>query len=222
MIKNKDYFKKIDSEEKAYWLGFLYADGCVYIRNKTYRVILELSQKDIEQILKFKNAIGCDNKIYTSEKYAKLDIGCKEIVQDLINLGCIPNKSLKLTFPTEQQVPKYLINHFIRGYFDGDGCISYSTGERKRPELKKQRSEGYTYKQYTFKLVGTKEFLEGVVDALNLPKNKLLQNNNKNNYDLKYGGKPRVTNILNLLYENSNIYLKRKRDIFENIILNKM
>ena len=42
---------------------------------------------------------------------------------DLIKQGCVPNKSLILTFPNKYQVPKNLINHFIRGYFDGDGSI---------------------------------------------------------------------------------------------------
>ena len=119
-------FETIDTEEKAYWLGFLYADGSVGSTDN--RIELGLAEKDLKQIEKFKNFIGIPNKISyratsKSYRYTFKSIPCKT---DLIKQGCVPKKSLILKFPTKEQVPQDLIKHFIRGFFDGDGCISIS------------------------------------------------------------------------------------------------
>ena len=117
-------FEIIDTEEKAYWLGFLYADGSVSSTDN--RIELGLAEKDLNHIEKFKEFIGIPNKISyrpqtKSYRYSFKSIPCKE---DLIKHGCVPKKSLILKFPTEEQVPEHLIRHFIRGYFDGDGWFS--------------------------------------------------------------------------------------------------
>ena len=122
-------FEKIDTEEKAYWLGFLYADGNVYYNEKrvSYRIELGLAEKDLNHLEKFKKFLNCTNEIKYRQniKAYRIMIGSKKMCNDLIKLGCVPNKSLILTFPTEDQVPLELQRHFIRGYFDGDGCITY-------------------------------------------------------------------------------------------------
>lgn len=98
---NRYIFKSIDNEFKAYWLGFLYADGSV--GSTDYRVELTLAEKDYNHLVKFKDFIGLDNKISYRPKtkayrYCFKDKIFKSI---LIDKGCVPNKSLILTFPTE-------------------------------------------------------------------------------------------------------------------------
>ena len=147
---DESFFEKIDTEEKAYWLGFIYADGCI-VKNhskdkqgkqlRKYSLNIELAEKDKEHLIKFAKTICLnfeESMLYSRERkiyYDHLDeertyemcafqVTSKKIVEDLIKLGCIPNKSLTLEFPKEEQVPKYLWMSFIRGYFDGDGWIN--------------------------------------------------------------------------------------------------
>lgn len=98
---NKFIFDKIDNEEKAYWLGFLYADGSVGSTDN--RVELGLAEKDYNHLVKFKNFIGLDNNISyrpqtKSYRYSFKNKIFKEI---LIKQGCVPKKSLILDFPSE-------------------------------------------------------------------------------------------------------------------------
>lgn len=130
---DRDFFKKIDTEEKAYWLGFLYADGCIAENS----VNLLLHQKDIDILEKFKKSIKFtgpieirNDKINYGDKYgikishtAKVRISSSELRSDLIKLGCIPRKTFILKFPDKNILPDKLVCHFIRGYFDGDGSV---------------------------------------------------------------------------------------------------
>ena len=154
---NTNYFNKIDSEEKAYWLGFLYADGCI-----THgECKLELSAIDKLHLEKFKQALNCNDKElrYRKEKNSYiLYFNSVALVQDLIRLGCMPRKTFLLTFPTYEQVPKTLIHHFMRGYFDGDGCICM---RRKKTNVNLFTVIGCrrfieSYKQILFENIGKK------------------------------------------------------------------
>lgn len=119
---NEDYFEEIDTKDKAYFLGFLYADGNIYLKRN--RVQITLQNKDAYILLELGKRINYTGKLYIDRvKYSKLILDSKKMSQDLINKGCIPNKSLILKFPTEGQVPKELQRHFLRGFFDGDGGI---------------------------------------------------------------------------------------------------
>ena len=196
---NENYFEIIDNEHKAYWLGFLYADGCV---NETRsRIELSLKEEDYYHLQKFKEDLESEHKIGLKTKTIgdktyksyRLSINRKKMKEDLINLGCIPNKTLKLKFPTERQVPKHLINHFIRGYIDGDGCITNST-----------------YSIMSLEILGTEEFLNGIRKHFDLPNDKYLYDFNHSQIKrLMLTGK-NAYNILNKIYENSDIFLIRK------------
>ena len=142
-------FEKIDTEEKAYWLGFLYADGSV--GSKEDKIELGLAEKDLKHIEKFKTFMNINNKISYREKTKsyRMSFRSAQCKQDLINKGCVPKKSLILNFPNENQVPKYLIRHFIRGYFDGDGCFS-----RQLHNIIVSPTVGF---------IGTKDFLEKIL-----------------------------------------------------------
>lgn len=134
---NSDFFQDIDTEEKAYWLGFLYADGCInrmYRNEKLKAMDLELGlcREDETHIEKFLNSlesnveikhktIKLNGRIYEA---SRVQICSTKMCRDLIDKGCTPTKSLTLEFPNTETVPQDLIRHFVRGYFDGDGCVS--------------------------------------------------------------------------------------------------
>lgn len=117
-----DYFKIIDTKEKAYWLGFLFADGNVF-KNK---VSITASLKDEEWMKKYINIIGANpNKNYkflqksSGRIYYIISIHSKELSSDLKNLGCLPRKSKIIRFPKLDNLE--LDKAFLMGYFDGDG-----------------------------------------------------------------------------------------------------
>lgn len=114
-----DYFKNINTKDKAYWLGFISADGHV----SDDGVIIALSIRDEEHLKKFLLSVGSNAplKYCDKTKSVKASIYSKDMVKDLRDLGFFRNKSETQTFPN---IPKNLYSHFIRGIFDGDGSLS--------------------------------------------------------------------------------------------------
>lgn len=127
---DESFFETINTQEKAYTLGFLYADGNV--RDNCFRWNIQKGDKDIlEKIAKaiqYTGPIPIRYKSGNRQPQASLYIGRKKMAKDLCNLGCVPTKSLILRFPTENMVPKNLLSHFMRGYFDGDGHLDSNVG----------------------------------------------------------------------------------------------
>lgn len=212
---NENFFENIDSEEKAYWLGFMYADG--FIQNKRkhsgYKVGITLSVVDKDHLEKFKKSIDSNCKINTYEQnsgfggdYSRLLISSNKMAEDLIKNGCLLNKTEKIVFPNENILPKELLRHFIRGYIDGDGSVNYSylinskNGLRDKFESK-------------IGVVGTKEFLEGLLEAIELSHLKIGKRHKDrevNNYQVNIGGNVKVDKMLDWIYKDSTIYLDRK------------
>ena len=203
-------FEKIDTEEKAYWLGFLYADGSV--GSKEDKIELGLAEKDLKHIEKFKTFMNINNKISYREKTKSYRISFRsaQCKQDLINKGCVPKKSLILNFPNENQVPKYLIRHFIRGYFDGDGWFTN------------------TEKCFQVGIIGTENFINGFLDSIeNIDKKNKIFDVHREDGAKRYvfGAYNDVLNFLNWIYKDSNIYLDRKYKKFieiENAVSSQM
>lgn len=199
-----NYFEKIDNEEKAYWLGFLYADGNVGSRED--KVELSLAEKDIHHIEKFKICLNISNKIcYRSKtKSYRISFRSQKCKQDLINNGCIPKKSLLLKFPSEQQVPKKLLKHFIRGYFDGDGWFSN------------------TEKTFQVGIIGTEDFLRGIINNFNFKNNNQIFDVHRKDGAKRFmfSNIEDVSNFLNWIYSDANIYLGRKYQIYLDFIQN--
>lgn len=209
---NINKFEKIDTEEKAYWLGFLYADG--YVEAKSYSIELCLQENDYDHILKFVNFLELD-KTCIKEKNTKLHgkyfksyrvaVRSKKMYSDLVNLGCIPNKSLVLTYP-KNLIPKRLEKHFIRGYFDGDGCISIS-----------HRKDGTLGAK--FSIQGTEDVLSNinsflVTNGKDINSKAPKKDKRSNVFCIAYGGPFQVERIYKTLYKNSTISLERKKDKF--------
>jgi hypothetical protein len=185
------YFDIIDDEHKAYWLGFLYADG--YNNEKFFQVELTLKKDDIEILEKLKEDLNCSYEISYKESVNanRLTIYSKQISETLKSKGCFQAKSLKLIFPNEDQVPEHLIHHFMRGYFDGDGCIS---GDH-------------------FSVIGTVSFLDSFSSKLNLTKVKYISEGQAFRY-AKHG-RNNLKKIYDYLYKDATIFLERKKYRFD-------
>ncbi len=138
---NNQYFDTINTEEKAYFLGFLFADGCNDEKNN--RVCLSLAEQDKDILNKLKESIEFSGNIIiipklkpTHQNRSFIRFNGPKISRALAMLGCTSRKSFTAQFPTKF-IPKDMLNHFVRGYFDGDGSISIiktKTGYR-RPSM---------------------------------------------------------------------------------------
>ncbi|MCX7748409.1 MAG: hypothetical protein N2645_16215 [Clostridia bacterium] len=133
---NRDYFKEVNTEEKMYWLGFLFADGCIVENKKNGKakgMVLELAvaNEDKEHLYKFCDAVKAD---YSTIKKKIVKLNGKEFVcqritlcstdmcKDLIMHGMTPRKSFSVCIPDDVMNSPFL-KDFLRGYFDGNGHI---------------------------------------------------------------------------------------------------
>ena len=194
---NESIFQTIDTEEKAYWLGFLYADGSV-TNGDRYVLELSLQQKDKKHLEKFQvflntDALIKDKQIHLNDKTylaCVIQINNKSIVTDLITLGCTPKKSLTIMFPSDNIVPNKLQHHFIRGYIDGDGSITNK------------------YRSCMIEILGTEEFLTRFIQKWGLPIRTFRKHGKAYGYIINK--KEYTIPFLRKVYGNATIYLDRK------------
>lgn len=141
---NEDYFKSIDNHEKAYWLGLIMADGCVYSTSGADVLKLTLHQNDLETITNFKKALSATNPIQTHTKTyesgnksttCSITIRSQITCDHLQDKGVIKRKSLIKEFPTFEKVPEEFIYSYIRGYMDGNGSIRVTPLKTKNNAL---------------------------------------------------------------------------------------
>ena len=204
---NECIFDSIDTEEKAYWLGFIFADGTISsspIREEAktqYQFELSLSSKDLNHLEKFAKFIEYKQPLYCDETRCRLSVYSKHLWQVLNVNGCTPQKSLTLRFPkVELFKSRDLIRHFIRGYWDGDGCLSWHNKEHTCPHIS---------------VLGTDEMLYSIIFYLPLttkPSLKILHPDKQS--ITKYFGISgrKAYEITFYLYNDSIIYLQRKYD----------
>lgn len=215
---NENFFEIIDTEEKAYWLGFLYADGYVSQTFRNY-VSLTLSKKDELHLYKFKKSLNSNHNIknniikkgkFFGKEYSIIHLTSKKFKKDLENKGCVNKKSLITIFP-KQSIPDNLINHFIRGYFDGDGSVFLSNEIHHRTK----KIEPIIH----CRMLGTKNFIEQCIIEMNFPIITLKKYKNSNKevmYEFVIKRKKRCKELKDFLYKNATIYLDRKKEIFDN------
>lgn len=196
--KDENFFEEIDSEEKAYWLGFIFADGCI-VNNEldgTYRILIELAKCDENHLIKFKNDIKSTAPIaYRKDReMCSITINSKKIVEDLIKLGAVVNKT-ELGFISKEilQMEEHLKLAFLRGYIDGDGYIDKT---RNRivitiKTLSMSSSLKSMFEKYSFKLKNDISYYRLIIE-------------NKTDFH----------KLLNDIYGDANIYLNRKYNIY--------
>lgn len=198
---NYDYFKNIDDEHKAYWYGFLLSDG--YVNEK--ELSLCVKNTDIDIIKNFSSDLDTDVPIkYNKDNNPFITIVCKELSKSLLDKGFHNRKSWNLDFDyIKSYVPHMLLNHFIRGMFDGDGCLKYySYSYLKKPQI----HFGYT---------GVKNVCEFIKEYFDIKRNLVFEGNTTHTIVTRDPNK--IIEICTYLYNNSTIYLKRKHDVFNKI-----
>lgn len=201
---DETYFEKINTPEKAYFLGFMYTDG----NNSKKYFKLALQAKDLHILESFRESLRSDAKIYFFKRsqYNKnhqdeycLRINNEKMCNDLTKVGVMPNKTFKIKFP--MWLNKQLYPHFIRGLFDGDGCFqSHKINE---------------YSTSSISILGTKDLCNVIKGILKKYLNvDCAVYKNGNIFCLRTGSKVVTIKIMDWLYKNSNenIRLKRKYD----------
>lgn len=132
---NENYFDNIDSFDKAYLLGFIASDGCIYCRSNHQKMLsISVNSIDLEILNNFKNNLNTTKPISIDEKtsMANLQITSDILCNSLINIGIIPKKTFDIDFSTIfSNIPNKFIPTFFLGYFDGDGSISLSLDDNK-------------------------------------------------------------------------------------------
>lgn len=200
---NHDYFECIDNEHKAYWLGFIMADGCIHDKPR-YKLSIKLAIRDIDILYQFNRDINSvlPVKIYRykdGHDAPEVFFHSTKLCTDLIRYGCGPRKSLNMLYPINLKT--CLDKHFIRGYLDGDGCINIKNKKSNTPQCR-------------FSFCGTYEFLTVLKTKLDVI-SKIQQNKNNKIHYLMFSGNKQCYRIGHWLYDDSTIYLKRKRLVWE-------
>lgn len=205
------FFDCLNTKEKAYFLGLLYADGCNH--EKQGATVITLQERDVDILEKFREAIKGEMPISfikgKNEKHQnlrRLVLHSRKISDGLRDLGCFKKKSLTLKFPKDILEPE-LLKSFLLGYIDGDGCL-----------FSGKRTNGYFYTLVT--LTSTKDFCEGAKELIrrttgvesyvNIPSK--YKGTDSPTRTLVISGNKQVIKLLNWLYEGEEVFLNRKKD----------
>ena len=216
---NSTFFDCIDSEEKAYWWGFLYADG--YVGKDARAIVVNLSNVDVEHLKKFRDIISPERPVRLEVKFRKnlgittrtavLRVDDKYICSRLQELGMIPKRTE--FWRVGDNLPDDLFRHWLRGYFDGDGTASKDIS---RP---------------TIRILGQEDLLVWFLKELNtnnvlhtstVPRQKGGKNGTKINiYELSVGGSHQMVSFREWLYKNAVVYLERKKAIIDTWVIKR-
>ena len=193
---NQDYFKSW-SHNMAYVLGLWFADGCIY-GGKMFDITLHNKDKYI--LKKVAEELSYEGQLYdyVDRQAARINFSCVVIYNDIINLGGKENKSLDMNFPN---IPKEYLSDFIRGYFDGDGCVMRLKGGRINSVFTS----------------GSKKFLDNLHQILKEEAGVEGGSYDPSCVSLKFGKKDSIK-IGNYMYKNDpELFLLRKQQKFLNI-----
>lgn len=214
---NVDYFEQIDSPDKSYWLGFIFADGWIHQTTSNSELGIELALKDIEHLKKFNKSLEGNINIKELVNYhdnddfikAKITKSCiirlyrSKIVNDLKKYGVNSNKTYTDNY-ISPLIPQEYIHDFIRGFFDGDGNIWI--------DKKKNKSLRYTIYNASYTLLNDirEELYKNNIYSQIIADNRDLYKKTTNCYRLIIGGVANSYNFYKYLYDDNCIYLERK------------
>lgn len=199
------YFQTIDSEAKAYWLGFLLADGnvCKASASGNWMVQLNLAEVDVNQVTAFTQAVRYEGPIRyrESNKSYAVQITSTAMARDLMALECIPRKSCVHGTP---KIPSELVHHMYRGYFDGDGALF----------------ETPTTYSWRFEVIGSHVFIQEFQEWLHIHADvtptKLFTRGKVT--AVRCSGCQIIERILKGLYREATIYLPRKFEQYQRML----
>src|SRR5258708_5387558 len=208
----ENYFETINTEEKAYFLGLLYADGSLSKLGNDIKITLHEKDKDILEKFSivtygFIRKMAEEIRTYESgtvSRYLTVSMYSQKMHDDLVKLGCGPVKTFTIRFPSKSIVPSNLLNHFVRGYFDGDGCVSKSNPSSPVVD-------------FTSNLI----FIEKIAEYLtenNLRCEKVCQSKENplsGNVQLKCPDN--IINFYNIIYKDATIFMQRKYNTFQEL-----
>ena len=212
---DENFFVDIDTEEKAYILGFICADG--HIDDSNYRIAITLQDEDYSLLEKIKEAMHSTHPIkrgiVKSNPYLRsdrttlyqcnLNINGKNLITPLINMGITGKKTYDLDSSITKFIPEDLMRHFLRGFFDGDGSVSWG----------KHYSSG---NKYLIQVAGNEEFLLGTFQKYFSSNCKLYKyKTSRQCFAWKIADKRKVLEFLNYIYKDAKIYLERKYKIYQ-------
>jgi LAGLIDADG DNA endonuclease family protein len=221
MIKytiNNTFFKQINTPEKAYFLGWIVSDGSISKKNC---LNIRLQQQDFKILETLKSFINYNRPLkiisykHTIHKTWKdqvdLSIYNKEMCNDLRKLGYNNKKSYNAKFPTF--LCKYLLPHFIRGIFEGDGCLSI-----KHKKSYANINGYYPTKIAQFHISGTKNICLGLKSVFNNIKIFSKIRKGTGCYNVRVSGNENICKLLNWIYKDSNnMKLDRKYNLFQEL-----
>lgn len=218
-VFNENFFHDMETETvtaqyQYYILGLLLADGTNSLTHQT--VTLSLQERDKDILEKIATVIDLHNDLqYINVQKYHPDMNCsnqyrmslfsKALSEDLANLGMVPNKTVYLTFP--EHIPETELPHFIRGFFDGDGCVSYSSD------------------RVYINFVGTVNFIEPLAQHIEMAtgiKGHVGHPKGKSDFirTLAFSAKKDVARFLEFLYTGSLIHMNRKYEKAQYILNN--
>ncbi len=205
---NEHYFDIIDTQEKAYWLGFICADGSINERD----IRIELQERDQLLLEKLKQDLNLNapikitkhykNGVLNDKKYCRINLCSKIMVKALITHNIKPRKTYNLEFP--ECIIEDFIPHFIRGLSDGDGCIYVQDNK---------------FVRYIWKFVGTPN--------LNIKLKEIIEANFNVNVVTKPHWRSNCVNeitvyspieFLEWIYKDATVYLPRKYNKYLQIV----
>ena len=209
---DEHYFDIIDTQNKAYILGFLFADGNNYSSKGTIsislkeedKLILEKMRKELklDKPLKFQDNSKDNHNGYISKNSYILNLFSTYLCSTLNNVGMMPNKSLIVKFPTI--IPNDLISHFVRGYYDGNGSIYR--------QIKNENNHAISVT-----ITSTDKFCESLVnisnDMIDLDC-KIYDASNHNGITKVFtiSGRNKAKVFLDWIYKDADMFLQRKYD----------
>ena len=204
---DESFFDTIDTESKAYWLGFISADGYVNHSGVTFG----LKATDAGHLERFLADLGSSSPVRfgtsivngKQRQYARASVCSTMMSESLMALGVTRNKSLTISPCTA--IPPELERHYWRGVFDGDGCII--------PMKNKQA--------YRMSLVGTRAMLDGFAAFADLHTHlrpAVSKIKNANAFRISYCGVQGVQLLARSLYDEATVYLSRKKETVDSLL----
>jgi len=213
---NEYFFDSIDTEIKAYWLGFITADGCIQIVEKRQNMLtIALSYKDSSHLNNFIKDINSKHNLYRYKSKdsnghyhdtVRITLSSDHLIKSLLKLNIGPRKTNTISFPS---VKKPLLNHFMRGYFDGDGSVYLKSPDKRK---------GRTVRQLRTVIVGNEKFIKqynchlSALSKIKLP--NITHDKSISRIDVQ--GNNQAQQIYKFLYKNATRFMKRKKQIFNN------
>lgn len=206
----EDYFSSIDTEKKAYFLGLIITDGCVFRKHSKQAIIaISLQESDKYILEEFKREIRSNKQItHDGRGCCSIQILSNKMADDLKLYGVEENKSLHTKFP--DALPDFAYPHLLRGILDGDGSVSFYSRPNRKSHTKAVRF-----------CQGNRDFLVDLVHYLSANAGTSIVSiyqEKETLWSIAYRSNNDLISIIAYLYRDATVYLRRKQQLCEKIV----